>query len=393
MFKTYLRGFYPMFAPDAPSGTGTNDAGSESATDTVFDAGGQGLEEVSEALLMGGDEESSDTAADEAAAKVTADEAAAKVTANEAAAKVAADEAAAKLPTDLKDKADDLESISKDDPDSSDSKKSHAPPKGYVPLAAVKEAREENRYLKDQISQMNNRFDTLAKPGDKPEAKTDPDFEVLSKADYATLAEDDPGAALIYQHDLISHNESIRAQADDARNAEYAAEETQNIIDTATEAMEKVAPGIFEDGSEVQAELMTFAEELGFSDDMYYLTNPSTQIILPGQTETLLLGDQAASILSVLVSAKNKISSASKVTAETDATKATEVAELTASIRKEVETELLAKFKKETGTEFKSLTSIPKSKDGREFSKTDNLTEAQLAKLPADEYERYLSGS
>ena len=220
-------------------------------------------------------------------------------------------------------------------------------------------------------------------------------FDVLSKEAYAKLVEDDPSAALVYQHDLIEHNEIVRtkaaedlatatADANATAQAEYDQEETQDIVDTALAQMEKVVPGIFGEDSKDHEELLTFADDLGFSDDMFYLTNPATRVILPGQTEPLLLGDQAVSVLQMLVTAKSKLA---------DADKTTDVEALTATIRKEVEGELLAKFKKETGQEFKPLTSIPKSEGGQNFSKVDNLTEAQIAKLPPDEYEAYLAGN
>ncbi len=384
MLKSYLRGFSILLDTDSASGEGSSgeDAGTSIDMDSaIMEA--QGLESVSDADLMGAPDESDDTSGSDESKETEDDKSDASDDKSDK------EEDADKDDTKDDKKESETESTSKDDSASSESEKSQSPPKGHVPLAALKEARSENTYLKAQLVQLNKRLDTIAKgkPDADSEGQTDKapdDFKVLSKDEYTKLVEDDPSAALVYQHDLINYRDAQRAEADAEAEAEYDAEETQSILDSTVSTMEELVPGIFDENSDAHEELVEFASDLGFADDMFYLTNPATQIILPGQSEPLLLGDQAASILKVLITAKTKIGEASK---------AVDVEALTASIRKDVESELLTKFKKETGKKFKSLTSVPKSESNRDFAKTDNLTEAQLLKLSPEEQEAYLAGT
>jgi hypothetical protein len=375
MFKTYLtRAFSPMWSPDSASGvssSGGDATSSDAASEDNSYAEAQGLPTITEAELMGEaeDESKDDESKDDESKDDESDDDKSKV----------------------KPKDDDDESGSKDDKSAAAPKpKSEAPPKGYVPLAALKENREENQFLKDQIALLNTRLDSaLTKPVEAKDDITET-FEVLSKADYAALVAEDPAEALIYMQDLNVFQQQERAKSDqektDAqlqREADEAEEETQYILNEAAAEMEKVVPGIFDEESTVHDELVNFAGDLGFTDDMFYLTNPSTKFILPGSTEPMLLGDQAASILKVLATSKSKIG---------EATKAVDETAIETRVRAEVTKELLAKFKKQTGSEFKSITQVPKAEGGKDFDGSTILSEAQLEKLSAKDYESYLAG-
>ena len=109
-------------------------------------------------------------------------------------------------------------------------------------------------------------------------------------------------------------------------------------------------------------------------------------MILPGESEPLFLGDQAASVLKVLVSAKDQLGKkVAKMEPE-------DLKKLEKKIRTEVETELLKKFKTDKDATFKSLQQLSKSKDKQDFG-TEVLSDGQFSKLSDEEQERYLSGS
>ncbi len=268
------------------------------------------------------------------------------------------------------------------------SESTEKPPKGFVPLAAVKEARAENRYVKEQnllLQQQLVNMQNMSLPKVEDELQVEDDFKVLSDDDFKDLAEDDAAEALVYMQKLNVFQENQRVNEAHRVTEQQNVDITNDIMSNAQQAMEKAVPGIFDEDSEAQSELVTFAEDLGFNDDMFYLTNPATKIILPGETEALLLGDQAADILSVLTTARTKISEAT--------TKVDEKA-IEARIRKEVEAELVAKFKSKDSS-FRSLSDVPKTNDltdsmGDYSGKV--LSDTQFAKLSSVEQEKYLSG-
>lgn len=251
------------------------------------------------------------------------------------------------------------------------------PPKGFVPTQAVKEAREENRYLKEQLKTLQDAVEALKKaPAPVAEAPGDT-FKELTKAEYLELAEESPKEAMAYLLELQEHKERIREQKlQEQKQAETASYVTRMLAE-AQEAVEKVAPGIFDEASTVQAELVEFAEELGFTEDLFYLTNPETLIILPGETTPSYLGKQAAKILSVIVNAK-KLGGAKPDETE---------------LRKQIEAEVITKLKTlAPGKTFKSLADLPTSAPVKIKAAAGVLSEAEMAKLSPDELKQYLTG-
>lgn len=286
--------------------------------------------------------------------------------------------------TDTDTKTEETEedkSTTEEDTASSEPKVEKAP-KGFVPLAAVHEARGEIKYLKEQIQTLQEQMrESRSKPADKDEPADD-DFEVLSDEAFEDLAEDNPAQAAIYLRKLNAYEAKQRAKADEQRRTEEFSRVYDAIIDNSVAEIEKVAPGIFDENSTVQKELMEFAGEIGFSEDLYYLTNPSTKIILPGETEPLLLGEQAASILGILVNAKSKM-------------KAPDTSELEKKLRAEITAEVMKKFKHTDPDAYRSINQVPKAEsetpDAGSF-KGKVLTTKQLEKLSPAEYEAYLAG-
>jgi hypothetical protein len=142
--------------------------------------------------------------------------------------------------------------------------------------------------------------------------------------------------------------------------------------------MEDAVPGLFDTASQASDDLREFAQGIGFTDELFYLTNPSTQIILPGQSEPILLGAQAAKILRVIATMKN--AQPTKVDVEA----------IKESVKRDLEKSIIGKVKQ--GTDFKSLAAVPTSEESRPEFSDKVLSEAQFMKLSTKEQELYLAG-
>lgn len=268
--------------------------------------------------------------------------------------------------------------------------KPEAPPKGFVPTAALHEAREEVRKLKERISALEVKgaaeppVTPPAVPPDVPTVR--PDFKVLTKDEFAELSEESPRDALLYTQELMEYKEAQRITAELARQAEQqkaaTAAEVDQLFEETTALMQEAVPGIFDDGSTVQQELSEFADAIGFTKDLRYLTNPETQVILPGETKPLYLGRQAASILKMLADLKTKgIPNAG----------AADRAAIEAELRPKIEAEILSKIKSGGKTSYKALSDIPTSESSIPTGKA-MLSEAEVAKLSPKALQAYLSG-
>ena len=425
MFKTYGLGAI-CFAPDGAAGgssgsesgesTSTEAKASESKSDfDVSIEASQGLEGINEDLLMGHDPEvdaeaakaadtdtkKTDSKADDKTSSKPADEAKAKADSKDAQSK----DSKAALKSATESKPASSESKAGDDAKKSDTDDSQKPPKGYVPLEALHEVRETNKYLKDRIKELQSKQDTRPAPKDtksEPEPKKSvlpEDFRVLSDKEFTELADEDPKEALLYMKNLGVHQEEQRqAQLEEQQKQWKERDDRENqakmqtIFDETSRKMEEFVPGLFDEESTAGKELAEFANTLGFTDDMYYLTNPQTQIILPGETEPLLLGEQAASIIQTLASARSQITDLKEKTVDETKLREEITKEVEAKLRKDIEAEFLAKFK--TGPDeaaFRSLTSVPSSETPEFTGKV--LTEAEFARLPEAEQELYLAGT
>lgn len=255
-------------------------------------------------------------------------------------------------------------------------------PKGYVPLEAVHQARGEIKYLKEQLHAVQNQVQSLQSKPTEKEAEVPDTFEVLTDDEFEFLAEDDPTQAAIYLRNLNVHESLQRDAEQSERQREEFNRDYEAIIGTSVEAIEKVVPGIYDEGSEAGQELMDYGESIGFTDEMYYLTDPTTKIILAGESEPLLLGEQAAEILGMLVTAKSK-------SVPQDST------ELEAKLRTEITAELMQKFKTPDSEEFRGLNQVPKSdsETPEPSSYTGKvLTTDQLLMLTDKELDAYLAG-
>ncbi len=257
------------------------------------------------------------------------------------------------------------------------------PPKGYVPLEALHEARGENRYLKERLSALEQQMKQIP-PAAQAAIEPVSDFKALSDEEYVTLAKEDPTEALLYMQKLAKHQ-----QVEFERKMQGAEEERQitDVIKVATAKMEAVVPGLFNpDDRTAHDQLAGFAESVGFTEDLFFLTNPATQIVMPGDDTPVLLGEKAASILRVLVNAQSKL--VSSVQPNTPSR-----AQIEAELRSSIEAEILAKLKG-TAAPVRTLSQLPQTSNAgvQDFS-TASLTPAQLAQLTPVQERAYLSGN
>jgi len=258
-------------------------------------------------------------------------------------------------------------------------------PKGFVPLAAVHEVRGENKYLKEQIASLSAKIESLSKTAvnvapPTAEPSEFESFEQLSDSEFLELASDSPSEALLYMNKLNKFQEFTRQKAESERAVQSQQEYLASIYEKTNLQMEEVVPGIFDPESPTASEFRDFAVDLGFTEDMFYLTNPATRVILPGETEPLLLGDQAADFIKLLANAKTKLAS----------TQSVDVNAIRAELRKEIEADIMSKIK--SNTPFRSISDIPSSNNDRPEFTGKMLSSDEFARLSEKEQELYLAG-
>lgn len=255
--------------------------------------------------------------------------------------------------------------------------KAEAPPKGFVPTKAVQEAREENRYLKEQIKSLQEKVDALAqsKETKAENEETEEKFQVLSKLELIELAEESPQEAIAYMLELQNYKERQAEKQQSEKQKAEAHEQAKVLFKETADLMEQAVPGIFDEKSDTQAKLVEFAESLGFTEDLFFLTNPETMIVLPGETTPRYLGKQAAGVLKFIAGLKDKVAVDSEA--------------IVKKLRGEIENEVLKKVKS-SGKSFKSLNDITTSESDVPKAKRI-LSEAELMKLSDKELQAYLS--
>lgn len=266
-----------------------------------------------------------------------------------------------------------------------ENEKPQKPPKGFVPTAAVQEARRENAALKAQIQAlMQAQAEPPAPPADDSPWK---DFKELTQPELAALVTEDPAAAVLYTTQLVGfkeHQRQIEAKATQA-NAVKALEGT--MVNAAYTRMAAAVPELFTEGSTAGQELAEFAAEIGFGPDLFPLTDPNVRIILPGESKPTLLGEGAAALVEMLAQLRGKMQ-----TRDTEETALRE--RLTKEITEKVQVELLEKFKSQAPG-FTTLASLPgtQAESGADPLQNRVLTIEEIANLSEKEMERYLAGA
>jgi hypothetical protein len=254
--------------------------------------------------------------------------------------------------------------------------KDDKPPKGFVPIAALKESRAEIKALRDEFEALKA---TPAPP--PPQTKADEkwkDFKVLSDEEHDALIEEDPQAAIKYGHELRKFESYTYGKNATERQVRDNQKRFNDMVEDWSAKINEAVPGVYDEESEVASELADVAKELGFDNESYLevMTDPRTLVIPHGQREPVFLGPGVMGLLKVLSNAKSKIASGvdSKELRE-EITK-----ELRAEITEKVTKEITEKLKGPEGKTFKSITDVPGGGDEIETG-TEILTEEDWAKL------------
>ena len=278
--------------------------------------------------------------------------------------------------------------------------KKPAVPEGHVPLEALHQARGEIKRLKQEISAMK-----VQKSESKPdslisdaEVKEFEDFSILSKAKLAEKFEDDPVGAAEYTEKLSKYYDFKNREAQQKLNDEAASKNREAYetalkqeYEAAANEMEKVLPGLFDEGSTAQEEIAEFAKSIGFEESLFFLTDPSTHVIPADSDTPVPLGTMAADVLKSLVNARTKIAESKPV--DTKALEAKIRTKVEKEIRAELEKEVLSKVKvKSKGSGYTSLDDIPTS-DVDNTTSGKVLSESEFIRLSPAAQEEYLKGN
>jgi hypothetical protein len=368
--KTENQGLTPAEKDDAEIRENSRDDNADGEFGALFD------EEVTEAALMGEEEE---TPAEEKPDEKSDKEAAASESEGE------------EKPGEKTEESEEKTEAKSEEVDYT-----KPPPKGYVPLPAVQEAREINKNLKTQIDTLQKTVELLqTQTAEKvtPEDDEFKDFEVLSQQKFDELVEDDVEEALKYQSKLARYNDH---QRNVQHNQQIEVARKQKVDGAINQSIEKIVqsvPGIYEEGNNIASDLFEFAVSSGFDKDyLTLLTTPATRISPVDSQgnvskESFPLADGAASMITMLyklhqsVRERNPEELRSKIEAE-----------VKEKLRKEITEELLEKFKNETtGQSFRSIADVPGGSDDEPAHKKF-YSEADFSKMSEKEQQRILGG-
>jgi len=269
------------------------------------------------------------------------------------------------------------------------------PPKGYVAIQTMHEARANVDSIKRQLETANQTITLLQTQSTKAPEETDEfsDFKKLSDGEWKELVNDDIEEALLYKDKLDRYNGHQQAKS---REKDLQLRNRQQVDAVISDSVEKIAtnvPGIFDEGSEIQKSLFDFGVESGFNGTfLECMTNPATRIIPIGEDgkpvgKSYPLGGGAVSLVTMIhkFNESTKGNDPEKLRSEIEA-------KIETDLREKITQELLEKFKTETtGQSFRSISDISGgSKD--ELGAKKFYTEADFSKMSPEEQERVLTG-
>uniref|UniRef100_A0A6M3ILJ0 Uncharacterized protein n=1 Tax=viral metagenome TaxID=1070528 RepID=A0A6M3ILJ0_9ZZZZ len=284
---------------------------------------------------------------------------------------------------------------------------SGGPPPGFVPTAALHEERTKRQRLGEEVGELRTQVAELmeALKERTPEKKSaaegtvDDAVSAFTKkvAEVEEVFEDDPmGSTKKFAELLKEIPALLKSVKEDGKKEVGAAKEeaadkekVSKAVSRSLELMESLVPGIFDTAKDVNLSLTKFAYDQGITREFLPLiTDPGTKIVA-ADGKSFMVGDNAAYIVSILKTAlEGKGSEEVKkiVLAENESKWKEE-------IRAAVTKELMAKMGK-SGESFKSVLEIPgESPKQKELSSQGRvLTEAEYAKLPVSEKQKYLMG-
>lgn len=279
------------------------------------------------------------------------------------------------------------------------------PPKGYVPHQALVEAREKVKEerrgrlaAEEKALAAEKRAAELAAQKKPQAAEVDPreerfkDFKQLSREEFRALQEDDPTGAQDYLFDLDEYRiyqTEKRAEEDQKKQAIEAEKRIEQarkeIVSTAVEDMKAAAPVLFgEDpkaAKEMDEALKVFAEEHGMDRaSLAILTDPETEIIIPGDSNRYVLGSAAAGLLKMVINAHKTLSSI-----DPDVIKAAAEKEVEGKVTRAIASKL------KDGGDIRSLGDAASS-GVEKLDMTKPVSERDWAKLTPEERKRRLGG-
>jgi len=253
------------------------------------------------------------------------------------------------------------------------------PPEGFVPLAALQEERGKRQQLAQIVEDLQKTVEGM-KPardtaGDETAGEED-EFKILTKDEYAQLAEDDIVAAQVYLFELAEHE---KKQADQVKTDEAASKLNDQIAQRNKE-MEEAIPGIYDDDNPVNKDMTVFAVENGMDVDyLAALTNPGTRITLMDGS-TFIMGRGAVGLAKMIHSTMTKARNGS-----------TDAQALRETIKKEVAKEMLDKFQVSGEDAFRSIGDGPGV--GEKPVVGGEITEDTFRKLSEEQQEALLRGA
>lgn len=354
----------------------------------------QGLEAIDEKLLMGVETEDESTESSKPEAEASTEETS---TEKEAPATSESKEAKETAETSQAEADKEAGTETTDGPEvKAKPTESKKPPKGYVPLPAMKAARTKNRSLEaentalaSEVAELRASVQKLETP---PAKEEEGGFKKLSEQELSDLTEESPDEAIKYVVKLQAHtDQEIQNRLDAARAEDLATAQREHasaVIGDAYTRIDKAVPGLYEEDSPAWTELTSFAEEIGITPEVFAMAaTPEALGLLPGETEPQLIGSKAADFIEAIVGLQEKLASRGT-------RKETMRSELETEIRAEIEKELLAKFKKDGDPEHRSVSDLQGTKtEVREEGFGDRvLTNTEFAALSDEDKNRYLAG-
>ncbi len=131
------------------------------------------------------------------------------------------------------------------------------------------------------------------------------DFKELSDDEYDELVTTDYAEAQRYIKRLADYREAQHTAAEHDRQQRSVSEAAQRnaatIINTSREAMAQEVPGLYDEKSDINERLMTFAEQHGMDGDLLAaLTDPATVIVQRGAKSGIYLGRGAVATLRLI---------------------------------------------------------------------------------------------
>lgn len=199
------------------------------------------------------------------------------------------------------------------------------------------------------------------------------EFKVLSEAELEELVEDDPMEAVKYTARLNDHyrrQDQIKIQEN----------QRESIISESMGKISDAVPGIYDQGSEVGLKLTEYGIDQGFDvNTLAALSNPGTQIIVPGEDSPRLVGDGAVALVKILNSG---------FAGGDDS-----------ALRAQIEKEVIERVTKEITQKMKATSGAPtlgdlpaSSKENSISSAWKPMSETELRGLTPDQRERYRKG-